>query len=396
MSRLVLAGLIVALAVLTAVGIAVLPPSPAADPEDEIDVFEFARIADLGDWVPDAAYPLGRDRASGARVWHEAAPLTDGTVMICGGTRDNPFTGAGAAVESLDACGTYDIRTRTWSRARSIPGMPAVSAFVFAALTGGRAVVFGGVENGVSRPQASTHVYDSRTGRFSRVETPENPGRRAFLDSAALADGRVVVFGGWSCSLAEFFQLRSMRLLADLLEPEDCELFGDTWIFAGGNWSRLALDPDSPAPAPRILHAMTAMDDGRVLLYGGAGSDGELRSDTWILDVNAATWHPVQYADDARIVRAGAGSLSPLGDDRYLLTLGLVSFVDHGMQSWVFDGRAEQWTQQRPTSWAQGGRDYMATFPAGDGRVMLIGGQGNDLVPTSDANVYCTTTGPEC
>ncbi|MFG0320573.1 MAG: protein kinase [Planctomycetota bacterium JB042] len=94
-------------------------------------------------------------------------------------------------------------------------------------------------------------------------------------------------------------RLRNLRMHFSDARTELAE--GRTWRLGadgGGTWVE-ATPPD--APSPRLDHAMTALGDGSILLFGGAPTrDGPLLNDTWVWDGAAWTRREPRHAPPVR------------------------------------------------------------------------------------------------
>lgn len=143
------------------------------------------------------------------------------------------------------------------------------------------------------RPFASTEIYDARTGRFATG--PSMRAGRSGHTATRLADGRVLLAGGWSASndargTADVFDPASRRMIATgpMLVPragQTATLLRDGRVlFVGGvdkSETKLSsaeiYDPRTGAftatgsmSIPRESHTATMLADGRVAIVGGS------------------------------------------------------------------------------------------------------------------------------
>ena len=96
---------------------------------------------------------------------------------------------------------------------------------------------------------------------------------------------------------------------------------GEAWVLTppgnGGSttrWQRLALAPGSPTPPPRHGHTAVLAPGGRVIIYGGAGTDGGALGDVWELDMGARFWTRRDPTGPPSLPRfSHAAALTPCG-----------------------------------------------------------------------------------
>jgi len=73
---------------------------------------------------------------------------------------------------------------------------------------------------------------------------------------------------------------------------EDIEYLSDIYVYDIANQSWHSPEPD-PCPAGRYGHVMAALDERRVLMFGGRGARGRFLNDTWVYDIFTRGWTPV-------------------------------------------------------------------------------------------------------
>jgi hypothetical protein len=172
--------------------------------ETRVDVL-LARIADLS---------CTRSTSQSARAFHTATPLADGTILIVGGADEisdasGTCPGCRLAVATSKAS-TYDPRTGIFTPIE--PDLTTPRMFHTAARLGdGRVVIAGGTSEALLRPVdgsvtfplqprqvvpgGSVEVYDPTTRRFSPVgDDPAGP--RVFAAATTRASGEVIITGG--------------------------------------------------------------------------------------------------------------------------------------------------------------------------------------------------------
>ena len=177
------------------------------------------------------------------RAAHTATPLTTGKVLLAGGC-----TGSGCELDGTTAAAElFDPRT-----GRFEPTGPMTSRRVghsATSLADGRVLIAGGWnERGLT---ASAELYDPARGTFAPAGAM-NAARGGFT-ATPLADGRVLIAGGSSDG-------RSLAG-AELYDP------------ATGEFS-----PTGSLALARSAHTASRLRNGRVLVVGGSNRGGVLRS----------------------------------------------------------------------------------------------------------------------
>ena len=187
-----------------------------------------------------------------ARGFHSATLLTDGRVLITGGSSGGWawFTPMPVSAEIYDpTSGTFTttgtMNSRAWHTATL--------------LADGRVLVTGGVANDGSQPTAS-QLFDPGTGTFSATGSMSTPRYQA--TATLLKDGRVLVVGGGAD-----YENRQFVASAEIYD------------LAAGTFSATGSMTDA-----RTYHTATLLPDGRVFVAGGYGSTAPL--------ANVEIWDP--------------------------------------------------------------------------------------------------------
>lgn len=116
----------------------------------------------------------------GTRVVLAAAPLSDGRVLVCGGSDGSSF---------YRTTWIYNPTTNSWSSVANMPGTREGHTAV--PLSDGRVLVCGGFDG---TRHNTTWIYNPSTNSWSSVANM--PAARHFHAAAPLSDGRVLVCGG--------------------------------------------------------------------------------------------------------------------------------------------------------------------------------------------------------
>lgn len=259
--------------------------------------------------------------------------LPDGRVLLPG--EHNTLTGAEL----------FDPATETWSATGSLN--VGRGSHVSALLDDGRVLVAGGIDwlDATTPCFDSAELYDPATGRWALAAPMAN--RRMGAGGVKLADGRVLVMGGFSETAAVRF-LRNAEIFnpstgtwtstaeaprevgnAGLVRLRDGRVLraggvtrpsgrldapNEDLSQAGAELYDPATDAWSPTGsmiAPRSQFPLLLLDDGRVLAVGGVSRpDGSALAEAEVFDPTTETWSPAGRLGvprwNHRAVRLGA------------------------------------------------------------------------------------------
>ncbi len=179
---------------------------------------------------------------NGPRASAIAVLLKTGKVLIAGGN-------AADDDDQLTTAELYDPATGLFSFTGSMHGRR--SAFTAVALKDGRVLLAGGLSGGhypYHEVEATAEIYDPETGRFTETGSMEFP--RYKQGAALLPDGKVLVAGG---------SYENGRQIT----------YSSTEIF-DPRAGRFSPGPRMKFPRYKLLSGIVALDDGRILLAGGA------------------------------------------------------------------------------------------------------------------------------
>ena len=199
-----------------------------------------------------------------------ATLLADGRVLVTGG-----------GVPGVPFSEIYDPATEQWEIAEDL--LVARRGHTATLLADGRVLVAGGVVCCTATGEiftAAAEIYDPASGRFQPTD-PLGQGR-GFHRATLLADGRVLVSGGFGAVDAASFDVLAT---SEIFDP------------ATGKFS-----PAGALQIARAAHSALLLPDGRVLAVGGLGAQtGAGISQTELFDARTGNWTAGPLLDPARV-----------------------------------------------------------------------------------------------
>jgi hypothetical protein len=192
------------------------------------------------------------------------------------------------------------------------------------------------------------------------------PGIRGFHSVVRVGE-HVVVFGGFQYKANEVPQPFSASIT-----PGDVKCLGDVYLYniVRTSWHKIFTEH---GPEPRygksccrdeyfylqllILscpgHSCAALDDNRMIMFGGRNQNGKFLSDTWFFDVSTCTWTelPEEPLSPPPTPRAFSALCSIYNDSVLLFggTDGIQNFGD----VWIFRGEPTEWRWERGVTVSQ-------------------------------------------
>jgi N-acetylneuraminic acid mutarotase len=274
-----------------------------------------------------------------ARAYATAVLLSDGSVLVAGGSRNG---------EPLDTAERYFPATDTWVTAGRL-NLPRTQG-TLTLLQDGRVLAAGGGIEGTPgwNSTASAEVFDPSRGSWT-LTAPMSVAR-ARHTATVLVDGEVLVAGGSTTfhgetgsvtATAEIYnpatgKWRSAGQMARPRYVHSAVLLADGRVLVAGGWYAMSSsDPSHETveiydPAAnkwsttgsmiqaRAEFGMAMLPDGRVLAAGGIDSLYQVTAGSEMYDPATGTWH----ATGTLAVGAMGSVVQPLGDGRVLIAGG--------------------------------------------------------------------------
>jgi Kelch motif/Galactose oxidase, central domain len=176
------------------------------------------------------------------RAGATATLLPDGKVLVAGGNDESG--------KSLATAEIFDPASNAFFSTGSL-GTPRGHAIAVLLKTG-KVLIAGGNASGDDDQLATAELYDPGTGRF--IATGSMHSRRSYFAAVALKDGRILLAGGLSGGQ---YPRHKVEASAEIYDPR-------TGRFAETGGMNL----------PRYKQGAALLPDGRVLIAGGSNEDG--------------------------------------------------------------------------------------------------------------------------
>jgi N-acetylneuraminic acid mutarotase len=273
-----------------------------------------------------------------------AQPLAGGKAMVTGGTNIDWISFSSTRIWD-PAGGTWSLATGLMATARSFP--------TSALLQNGNVLVAGGAyrKGTTNKNLATAEVFDPATGKWTL--TGSMKVARWGAHAVTLADGRVLVAGGWTG--------------LGVTGSADTEI----WDPSTGKWTAAGATPSPQA------FSLVALPDGSALLAGGFDLSMNTLSSAYRFDPTTLKWTAVAKMKTA----AGHRSAAVLANGLVLVAGGLTdTHKPATTAAELFDPVAGTWTA---TVAMPAGREDAGAVLLPDGSVMLAGGSMGYYGPAS-------------
>jgi N-acetylneuraminic acid mutarotase len=254
------------------------------------------------------------------------------------------------AVSAAAAINPVIAQTGEWTPRSGPPDVLQESVLV--SLMDGRVIMAGGILSAGRNSAASAEVEVYDPSHDSWAQLPPMPAPEYDASGVLLADGSLLIAGGEAT-------VPPARSLADAPPVTNSVLFDP----AKNTWTRLPPLPYAEAGAPATL-----LDDGRILLAGGAGANSVLR-DAAIFDPASRRW---ALTSPMRTARIGATAVL-LKSGQVLVAGGSAGSGQLLSDAELFDPKKGTW---RSTGSMTSARLSPGALVLSDGRVLVVGGLG--------------------
>jgi N-acetylneuraminic acid mutarotase len=274
-----------------------------------------------------------------------AALLPNGKALFAGGADDMSYYMYGDL---------FDPVAGTWTQT---PEMTHAHAYGAAAsLADGDVLVIGGYDGGDSLVTGAVDIYSASNGTWSAGRAL--PGARYAFTATTMSNGDVLVAGGDDGSLSPGSALLSVEIYTP----------GSGWT-AGQAMSKVRVDG-----------AAVLLRDGRILVAGGTDANGVAQNTAETYDPSTGKWTLTALMPTAR----AAFTMTVLPDGRVIAAGGYATSPSQALTSVaLFDPTTGGWST---TGALAHGRRFQAATALANGSVMVVGGHG----PAADSYIaYC-------
>jgi len=251
------------------------------------------------------------------------------------------------AVAAAAAINPVMAQTGEWTTRAGPPDVLQESVLV--RLMDGRVIMAGGILSAGRNTAASAEVEVYDPSHDSWAQLPPMPAPQYDATGVLLADGSILIAGG-EATFAAFAGAPPVTN-AVLFDP------------AKNTWTKLP-----PLPYAESGATATLLDDGRILLAGGAGANSILR-DAAIFDPASRRW---ALTSPMRTARIGATAVL-LKSGQVLVAGGIAGSGQLLSDAELYDPKKGTW---RSTGSMTSARRSPGALALSDGRVLVVGGLG--------------------
>lgn len=268
---------------------------------------------------------------SAATAYHKSIPTSDGKMLFVGGFRDVGFKTPVNSIQLYDpTTKTTQMLSQTLAQPRGFSACTKLANGKFL-LSGGGSYIVGAT--------ASAELFDPSTLVSTSIPGMSSP--RYNHNSVLLADGRVLIAGGWNGSSP----------------VASCEIYNP----ATNTWS---IGPTMPWS--RTFPILVVLADGKLLIAGGAYSPGD-QSTAALYDFSLNSWTTLPNMNTAR-------SSTNISNGAISIDSNKILFTENpgGHENEYFDTSTKAFTLIDGPMWYQSQMPIVIKLL--DGRILKAGG----------------------
>ena len=255
------------------------------------------------------------------------------------------ITGGGSGNRSVHEAELYDYQTRQWTNTGSMAVPRCVHATTL--LNSGNVLATGGIDWITEDVHDTAEVYDYQSGKWTPTGTMHTP--RFNHRAIKLSDGTVLAMGG----NRDYPGDEHVVANAEIYDPKS------------GTWRETA-----PMQTARRSHAALLLNDGSVLVIGGASGEkkgAQQLNSVERFDPKTEQWTAMPPLREAR----WGPTADLLRDGSVLVTGGAFSPIGARRSAELFEPRSGEWRDAGNLKQARNGH---RSIELKDGRVLIVGG----------------------
>ncbi len=165
----------------------------------------------------------------------------------------------------------------------------------------------------------------------------------------------------------------------------------DLWEYNIGNNEWIELTPTGNIPTPRSNSGMTAIEDDKLMIFGGSIDGSTYSNELWIYDYSSNEWTKKTPSSTSNPLSRSGKGLVYAGNNKVILFGGSGGYPTFYNDIWEYDITANEWTEITPTGDIPSARTYFGMSMVSEDKFLVFGGVDDQLDYIGDTWEYDIT-----
>jgi N-acetylneuraminic acid mutarotase len=235
----------------------------------------------------------------------------------------------------------------------------------------GEVFIFGGrVDISVPINENDTWKYDINKNEWTQLSPIGVPPARRASSMDYIGNDVVLLFGGLGDG--------TVRL-------------NDLWEYNISNNEWVELTPTGSIPTARSNSGVTAIEDNKLMIFGGSIDGTTYSNELWIYDYNSNAWTKITPSSASKPLSRSGKGLVYAGNDKVMLFGGSGGYPTFYNDIWEYDINTNEWNEIIPTGNIPSARTYFGMSMVSENKFMVFGGVDDQLEYIGDTWEYDIT-----